>query len=129
MQMNLLEKAQLSAPVLLLQLVDAVAQIVDVFLDVMNGLDLVTHERHVPLDVAHLHQNKERKLSFSARPLREWLRAMQNSDLVLTRLDGARELLQLAAYLAQRRTNDGTHLERGLQLDGVRVTGVIGLLA
>ena len=46
----------------------------------------------------------------------------------MTRLDRARQFLQLGANFAQRRTHDGRHLQRRLQLDGVTVAETVVVL-
>ena len=39
--------------------------------------------------------------------------------------DGSRQLLKLGADFAEGRADDGSHIQRRLQLDGVRVAAVI----
>ena len=43
----------------------------------------------------------------------------------MTGFDGSRQLLQLGADFAEGRADDRSHIQRRLQLDGVRVTVVI----
>ena len=53
-ELYLLEEPQFTASVLLLQLIDAVAQILNVFLALVDRVHIVTYRRHVPLHVDHL---------------------------------------------------------------------------
>ncbi len=52
-----------------------------------------------------------------------------SADLILTRLDGSSQLLQLRADLAEGGANDGCHFQGSLELNGVRMAAVISVIA
>ena len=54
----LFEQPQFAAPILLFEFVDALADLLHLLLDLVDGLDLVADGRYVALDLAHLQRPK-----------------------------------------------------------------------
>ena len=133
----LFEQSQLPTPILFLQFVNAVSQIVNVLLDVMNRFHVVSHGRHVTFHVAHLSSTTPEEgnslPSFMKnrhkKSATKWRKSFCSADLILTRLDRSGQFLQLRADLAEGRANNGCHFQGCLQLNGVRMATVIIVIA